>query len=1077
MKDKHIWILGLLISFNSQSQQPTLFQELDPNRSGVDFVNEIFESDSLNFFLEDDLYNGAGVAVGDINNDGLVDLYFVSNFGKDQLYLNKGNLQFENITDKAFPDLPKTTWKTAVAMGDVNGDGYLDIYVCQRGTRKEYGPQRPNLLFINNGDLTFTEKGEEWKVNGFGRSNDVDFLDYDLDGDLDIWVTNRRLNTSIMEQYTKSMKQEQHHSNRLFRNDGDHFTDVTDKASGLLSFGLCLSSSIADLNGDGWPDIYVSGDYNLPDFMFINDGNGLFKNQLNMRTRHTSHYGMGVDIADFNNDGWQDVFVLDMSNTTYEKSKTNMGSMSIANFWRNVSKGYNYQYMYNTLQLNLGHAYFSEVAQMAGIASTDWSWAPLVADFDGDGWKDLFVTNGYLRDVRDQDFMAGLRTYMDTTKEFDVQLMLSKIPVSREVNFLFKNQGDLTFNDVSTDWGVTHGSVSQGAAYADLDNDGDLDLIVNNMNETASILENKSEGKRYIQLQLRGPEKNTFAVGTKVDVVLDDDRTLTQEIYPSRGYASSSDYRLTFGLGAAEIKKIIIHWNPKETTVLTMVKANQLLAVDYNTAKKESADPIVNPFAYFKTPDHQFARVGQKEVDDFQSELLIPHKMSELGPFMCAGDVNEDGTEDLYVGGNRDFPGRLFVSGGEQLKNVKVEAFELDSAFEDGDAVFFDIEGDGDLDLYVTSGGNEYQAGSEPYRDRLYINDGQGNFSRDFEALPDIKISGQCVVAHDVDGDGDMDLFVGGRQLPAAYPTKVSSYILENKNGKFTDITSTVAPQLKDIGMITDAIFEDVNGDGKADLVTIGEWMTPMAHLYEKGKYKYDPTIFPEEDLHGWWNDIVALDIDGDGSKELLLGNNGLNNKFHPSREKSLKIYLDDFDKNGRKDIVLSKYASGEEHPVRGRECLSQQMPEISEKYKTYVDFAQAEFSEIFALPDSYQYVNEMRSGYLKLKDKKWSFVPFDNFAQLGPINQFVSGDINGDGKLDFVAVGNRYEAEIETPRYDGNPGLIFINKGSGVFDIFPIEQVGISLNKNAKDAVRIGSDIYISNSGENITRYSIFME
>ncbi|MBK7130307.1 MAG: VCBS repeat-containing protein [Crocinitomicaceae bacterium] len=1073
MKKFNSIVLLLIIFINSQAQsnQP-LFELLSPKKTKVDFQNSVIENDSLNYFYFDNLYNGAGVATGDINNDGLADIYFTSNLGYDQLYINLGNMKFKNITKKAFPQQDHSGWHTAVSFADVNADGWLDIYVCKHGLGQTEKVNFRNLLYINNRDNTFTEKAKEYGIDDPGRSMDADFLDYDMDGDLDLFVTNHRENLSIMDIYNKIPYTELFHSNRLYRNDGDKFTEVT-KASGLLSFGFCLASSVGDLNNDGWPDIYVASDYDTPDFMFINQQNGKFKNEVRDRVRHTSQYSMGIDIADFNNDLAADLFVLDMSNKDYAKSKTNMGAMNVATFWDNVAKGYHHQYMYNMLQLNLGTGYFSEIAQLSGIASTDWSWAPLVADFDQDGWKDLFVTNGYLREVRNKDFTSTLKDYMATKPNpFNCMDMLSKIPQSHEINYAYKNKGDLTFQDVSTEWGITMGSNSHGAAYADLDNDGDLDLVITAINEPVQILENKLNENKYLKISLKGSVNNPFAYGAKV-IVHTDQSNLMQELYPSRGYASSCEPVLIFGLGdATEIRSVEIIWNATEQTTLGSLEINSTLLVDYSQSRIETPSPLFN----LPSSSKQFSKFSEIPFDDFATEVLLPHKMSELGPFMSAGDIIGDGLSDFYVGGTRDKAGKLYMQTSSGFDEIQQDAFAKDSMFEDAGSVFFDADSDGDQDLYVVSGGNEYKAYSPFYQDRLYLNNGKGIFTRDINALPEINASGQKVVTHDIDKDGDQDLIVLGRQVPGFYLLKPESYILLNDKGKFTNKTKEIAPELQFAGMITDGTFSDFDADGDDDLIIVGEWMKPLCFENQNGKFVQTEKINSCEKLFGWWNCITAVDINSDGIHEYVLGNVGLNNKFHPSAEFPLSARLEDFDKNGTHDLVLTKYFGGVLHPVRGRGCLSDQIPEIKQRFQTYEAFATTPVDQIFNFTTDPEIATEFASGILMWNDGKLDFIPFSNFAQIGPINKIIPLHLNHDPYLDFMAFGNKYEAEIETPRYDGNPGMVFLNDGgTGNFDIYPLEQNGPFVNRNAKDALLVGNLILVSNSSEGVYQLEYF--
>jgi enediyne biosynthesis protein E4 len=1081
---KFFWFsLVLLAGFSSKAEENNpLFRSIDPKLSNVKFCNTIQETDSFNYFFYDNIYNGAGAGIGDINNDGLPDLYFASNKGNDQLYLNLGGLKFKNITKKAIPKGNTGGWHTGVSFADVNADGWLDIYVCRHGLGQSSTINFPNLLYINNGDLTFTEKAAEYGIADPGRSMDADFFDYDQDGDLDLLVSNHRENISVMDIYRRKPYVELLLPNRLYRNDDGKFTEVT-KAAGLLSYGFCLSSSISDLNGDGWPDIYIGSDYAEPDFVFINQQNGKFKSEARDRLRHTSHYSMGVDIADFNNDGAMDICVLDMSNKDYVKSKTNMGSMSVGTFLDNVAKGYNYQYMYNTLQMNLGTGYFAEIAHMAGIASTDWSWSPLLVDFDLDGWKDLYANNGYYRDVRDKDFTTALKDYMASKPaQFDFKTMLAKIPQTQEVDYVFKNNGDLTFTDKSAEWGLTVGSNSNGSAYGDLDNDGDMDVVTNNINETATILENTTTGKNYIKIKLEGPEKNPLAYGAKVTVRTTSGEQV-QEVNPSRGYASSSDAVLTFAIGEPQSAySVMVEWNRLEQTNMLADKKNELYTIRYSDKPNQNASTL---YPFIKKPDPTFAKIIEPEYDDYIDEVLLPHKMSQLGPFLSTAYIHkvlshsaevDDYFADLFIGGGKGQPGRIYAQVSENnFELTQQPALIADSIYEEAGSVFLDIDNDGDEDLYVVSGGNEFKAQSNRYQDRLYLNNGKGEFTRATDALPAETSSGQCVLVNNANRDGYLDLLVPGRQVPGKYLNHPESLWLVNDNGKFTNKIDEIAPELNYLGMVTDGAFFDFDGDMDDDLVVTGEWMTPVFFENTNGKFTIRKMLENEDAMYGWWNCLELLDINNDGVNEIMLGNTGLNNKFHPTPEFPFGAELADFDNNGTLDLVLTKYFGGIIHPVRGRQCLSEQMPEIADRFKTYADFAQTPFSVIFEEPAQKEKVTNFSNGYLQLENGKYKFHPFENFGQIGCINAIVPLAMNGDEFIDFIAFGNKYEAEIETPRYDANPGLVFLNENGKGFRVIPLEDFGPYINRNAKDAVLIGNSVFVANSGESVDRYELW--
>ncbi|MBK9193343.1 MAG: VCBS repeat-containing protein [Crocinitomicaceae bacterium] len=705
-----------------------------------------------------------------------------------------------------------------------------------------------------------------------------------------------------------------------------------------------------------------------------------------------------------------------MSNKDYAKSKTNMGSMNIPTFWDNVAKGYNYQYMYNTLQLNLGSGYFSEIGHMAGIASTDWSWAPLLIDFDQDGLKDLFATNGYFRDVRDQDFTKILKEYMATKPEkFDCMKMLSMIPQTKEVNYFFKNAGGLEFRDNTTNWGINGGTNSHGAVAGDLDLDGDIDLVINNLNEPAQILQNNlaTESKNYLKVKLTGPDSNPFAYGAKVIVRFGDNYpSITQELYPSRGYASSSEPLLLFGVFPnLKIESVEVIWNSREISYINQnIPHNGTLEVKYTDVKKDNNSPLYLPPAESKN----LFKMKEEPFDDYATEVLLPHKMSELGPFFSKGDIVGDGLEDFYAGGSRNRKGRLYMQTNEEFILTHQPAIDKDSMYEDAGSVFFDADNDGDQDLYVVSGGNEYKTNTAYYQDRLYINDGKGNFTRNFSALPEILSSGQKVLAHDIDADGDQDIIRFGRQVPGFYLLKPESYVLINDKGKFENKTKELAPELQFAGMITDAVLTDWDKDNDKDMIVVGEWMKPLYFNNNNSIFSISEEINYCERLYGWWNTIEETDINNDGISEYLLGNAGRNNKFHPTPEFPLSASLEDLDKNGTFDLILTKYFNGVLHPVRGRGCLSDQIPSVKERFKTYDEFAKTPLDQLFNFTTDPQNASEFSNGFLFLSEEKLSFAPFIPMGQIGCINKFIQKDLNQDGFMDFIALGNKYEAELK---------------------------------------------------------------
>ncbi|MGB1103880.1 MAG: VCBS repeat-containing protein [Crocinitomicaceae bacterium] len=1057
-----------------ESEKTAGFEPVSPEHSGVTFTNNVVETELQNYYNFEYIYNGAGVATGDINNDGLVDLFFTGNNTSDKLYINKGNLKFEDITEQAFDYDMASGWHTGVNMADVNGDGFLDIYIGQSGNT-EKRKELENLLFINNQDNTFSEKGAEFGVNTNRRTTHSVFFDFDNDGDLDLYVLNHPListNKNFSNEQIMKDVLEGEDADVIYRNDDGIFYDISQEA-GIRSSTYGLGIAASDLNNDGFIDLYISSDYNDPDFLFMNQGNGTFKEELIKQTSHVSNFSMGNEAADFNNDGLVDIVTLDMASEDHIRSKKNMGGMSQENFWNTVNMNFHYQYMFNGLQLNNGNGTFSEIGQLAGISKTDWSWAALLADFDNDGNKDLFVTNGFRREMRDNDYNRSLEQRRFNNQLGNFKDELSKVPLTKIENYVFQNQGDLTFKKTTSEWGLDIPINSNGAAYADLDNDGDLDLVLNNMEDVASIFENKSSGNNYVRFDIEGYEKNTQAIGTKLTLYTKSGKQY-QELQVSRGYVSAVEGILHFGLGNDEIiDRIIVQWPDGKVLEKKNLKANQTIEISYaeaslkNIEKSESqklfAD-ITDSILNFKHKEEPF--------DDFESEILLPNKLSQSGPFIAKGDVNGDGLEDIYISGPLGETGKLFLQTNSGFKENS-GPWEKETKREEMDAVFFDADNDGDLDLYVVSGGNEYYFDSPYLIDQLYVNDGKGNFTNESDRLPQISIGGQRVAVGDYDQDGDMDLFVGGRQIPGYYPYIPKSYLYENDGGYFKDVTAN-SPDLIGPGLVTDALFDDFDSDGDLDLIVVGEWMPVSFFENNQNKFSNVTDRYNSAKDVGWWYSIEKGDFNGDGKNDYISGNLGENNKFHPSKVYPLELYCHDFDGNGTNDIVLGEYQNNICYPVRGRQCSSQQMPFISEKFPTYGEFATADLSKIYGedqLEKALHFsATSFSSAAFMSNESSYSIERLPVYCQFGPINKTIVGDFNKDGNLDALVAGNNYGVEVETIRYDGGRGVILLGDGKGNFQQLSPTESGFFENKDCKDMVQLkfnGKNIVITVSNQ----------
>ena len=1049
-------LLGLLF-FSCTNKPKPLFSKLDATDTGVDFANTLTETHSYNYFTYPYMYLGGGVSLGDINNDGLEDIFFTGNMVKNRLYLNKGNMKFEDISESA-GIMGDDRWYSGTTFVDINQDGYLDIY-CSVGGK--YGPNN-NVLYINNKDNTFTEKAGEYGIDCDGISMHATFFDYDKDGDLDLYVINYPPTsfTAPVEYYQYMLDHhEEKDSDKLYRNDNGHFTDVTVEA-GLSSFGLSLGVVASDVNNDGYTDIFISNDFNAPDFLFINNQDGTFTNQINTSLQQISFFGMGADIADFNNDGFMDIFQLDMSAEDNFRSKANMSSMDPDAFYKSVNIGLHHQYMQNSLQLNNGNEegelpLFSNISRLAGVSSTDWSWGGLLADFDNDGWKDLFVTNGIRRDVNNKDFYGKHREFFDKmendpnykNKEEEVGLLkyLEELPSEKLSNYIFQNNKDLTFTKKTKEWGFGEKTFSNGVAYSDLDNDGDLDLVINNLEDTAGVYRNNSTGGHQLTIELDGKGK-VLPNGSKVSLYTKDGLQV-QEHNTVRGYLSSVSPLLHFGLGdSKQVDSIVVAWPNGKSSRLSKIKSNQRLVIDYkeNEAIVDNNNGAVGNKRFQTVETPNIFKHNENVFNDFEVEVLLPHKNSTLGPSLATGDLNGDGLDDYIVGGAVGQPTSVFLQNSNKEGFVELEIPDLvkDKYYEDLGILIFDADNDGDMDFYIASGGNEFKPGSQGYEDRFYENKGQNSFVRNKEALPDLKISGMNVSASDFDQDGDLDLFIGGRLVPKKYPYPADSYFLENVSSaqgvKFVDATASRLPDLKSLGLVTSSTWVDFDQDGWEDLVVVGEWMPIKFFKNNKGVFKEVSQELLPGHTSGWWFSVEKGDFDNDGDLDLIVGNLGQNYKYQASPESPFKVYLNDFDGNDKADIVLSYKKGEKEFPVRGRQCSSQQMPAIKIKFQDYNSFASASLNQIYTdkmLEESLGYeINSFASVYLENNEGKFTMRPLPQLAQLSSINKFVVDDFDSDGNLDVVLAGNLYNAEVETPRNDSSFGLLLQGNGKGDF-------------------------------------------
>ncbi|MBT8245053.1 MAG: VCBS repeat-containing protein [Winogradskyella sp.] len=1034
------------------------FELLPSEQTGIDFNNSIKESKRFHHYFFSQIYLGSGVAIGDINNDGLPDVFFGGNQVNDRLYLNKGNLKFDDITIKSKAAVnPGWTW--GVTMADVNSDGYLDIYVSRNGNSFNLKDRR-NQLYINNQDLTFTESAIAYGLADIGFSTEAVFFDMDNDGDLDMYQVNQPADKKLLITNKISKKDINSFKDRLYLNDNGVYKDVSERAgiSRELAYGLSVSAS--DFNNDGWVDLYIANDYDAPDFMYYNSGDGTFRNVINEELKHITQLSMGTDTGDINNDGFIDLMTTDMTPEDHYRSKTNMASMSTEAFNMMVDAGGQYQYMTNTLQVNSGLGGFSDIGNLAGVSSTDWSWSSLIVDLDNDGFKDIIVSNGIKKDVDNNDYRIVLETLDKDQTTIDNFFQLSKDAPSQPIsNYAFKNNGNFKFEKVAKDWSFNTPSFSSGMAYGDLDNDGDLDVVVNNMESEAFVYRNNATGN-FLKIKLEGPNKNTFGYGAKA-IITHNGQTQIAENSVTRGYLSSVEPNLFFGLGKdTQVDNVEVIWTDGKSNIYNNVRANDVITAKYSNSKiypktDVNSQSIVSKL---KTSDYGFDFVHKEnEYDEYKEQVLQPHNISQNGPLTAVGDVNGDKIEDFFIGGPSGQSGILYLQDeeGQFIKN-KSQPWEGDKLSEDLGVLFLDVDNDGDNDIYIASGGSEFKQGDTKLKDRLYINDGNGNFVKNNNAIPNIYQSSQCVKSSDIDQDGDLDLFVGTRLIQGQYGFPATSYLLINDNGIYSKASSNIASSLDNIGMVTDAVFTDVDNDSDDDLIVVGEWMTITVLTNNKGNFENTTSKYGLDDTRGIWWSITKSDLDNDGDDDYIIGNLGKNNKFKASKEYPFKVYANDFDNNGTNDVVLAKFYKDDYVPLRGRECTSEQMPYVAEKFKDYNSFASSKLLDILPedkVDDAIVYEIYSFESIVLINDKgilKRQSLPIQ--AQFSPIKSSLVMDFNRDGFNDIITVGNHYGVEVETTRYDAGFGTVLLGNGSNDFEFISPLESGFYVPSDSRD-------------------------